>query len=40
VVGNTDFSSGVVDTITTPNDPYLSTYQAAINIGVPFVMAA
>lgn len=40
MVGNTDFSSGVVDTITTPNDPYLSTYQAAINIGVPFVMVS
>jgi beta-N-acetylhexosaminidase len=40
VVLNTDFSSGVVDTITTPNDPYLSTYQAAINVGVPFVMVS
>jgi beta-N-acetylhexosaminidase len=40
VVGNTDFSSGVVDTITTPDDPYLSTYQAAINVGVPFVMVS
>lgn len=40
VVGNTDFSSGVVDTITTPNDPYLSTYQAAIDVGVPFVMVS
>lgn len=40
MVGNTDFSSGVVDTITTPNDPYLSTYQAAINVGVPFVMVS
>jgi beta-N-acetylhexosaminidase len=40
VVGNTDFSSGVVDTITTPDDPYLSTYQAAIDVGVPFVMVS
>ena len=40
VVGNTDFSSGVVDTMTTPDDPYLSTYQAAIDVGVPFVMVS
>jgi beta-N-acetylhexosaminidase len=40
VIGNTDFSSDVVDTITTSSDAYLSTYQAAINVGVPFVMVS
>lgn len=40
VYGNTDFTSGVVDTVTTPSDPYLQPYQAAIGSGVPFVMAA
>jgi beta-N-acetylhexosaminidase len=40
VVGNTDFTSGVVDTVTTPDDPYLQTFQDAINAGVPFVMVA
>ena len=40
VLGNTDFSAGVVDTVTTPGDPYLSTFQAAIDAGVPLVMVA
>jgi beta-N-acetylhexosaminidase len=40
VHGNTDFTSGVVDTTTTPDDPYLRPYQAAIRAGVPFVMVA
>jgi beta-N-acetylhexosaminidase len=40
VVGNTDFTSGVVDTVTTPDDPYLQTFQDAINAGVSFVMVA
>ena len=40
VLGNTDFSAGVVDTVTTPGDPYLSTFQAAIGAGVPLVMVA
>ena len=40
VRGNTDFSSGVVDTVTTPNDSYLRSYQAAINAGVPLVMVS
>ena len=40
VRGNTDFSSGVVDTVTTQHDPYLQPYQAAINAGVPFVMVS
>ncbi|MGD0925301.1 MAG: glycoside hydrolase family 3 N-terminal domain-containing protein [Streptosporangiaceae bacterium] len=40
VRGNTDFSAGVVDTVTTPDDPYLRTFQAAIDAGVPLVMVA
>ncbi|HEY1675055.1 MAG TPA: glycoside hydrolase family 3 N-terminal domain-containing protein [Streptosporangiaceae bacterium] len=40
VTGNTDFTSSVVDTVTTATDPYLQTYQAAINAGVPLVMVA
>jgi beta-N-acetylhexosaminidase len=40
VYGNTDFTSGVVDTTTTPGDPYLQPYQAAIGAGVPFVMVS
>ena len=40
VRGNTDFSAGVVDTVTTPGDPYLHTFQAAIGAGVPLVMVA
>ncbi len=40
VRGNTDFSAGVVDTVTTRDDPYLRTFQAAIGAGVPLVMVA
>ena len=40
VRGNTDFSADVVDTVTTPDDPYLRTFQAAIGAGVPLVMVA
>jgi beta-N-acetylhexosaminidase len=40
VVGNTDFSSGVVDTTTSPGSPYLQSFRTAINAGVPFVMVA
>jgi len=40
VAGNTDFTAGVVDTVTTPDDPYLHSFQAAIDAGVPFVMVA
>ena len=40
VRGNTDFSADVVDTVTTPGDPYLRTFQAAIGSGVPLVMVA
>ena len=40
VVGNTDFTSGVVDTTTGPKSPYLKSFQAAIKAGVAFVMIA
>ena len=40
VVGNTDFSSGVVDTTTGPDSPDLASFEAAIKAGVPFVMIA
>lgn len=40
VRGNTDFSSNVVDNVTTANDPFLQSFQAAINAGVPLVMIA
>jgi beta-N-acetylhexosaminidase len=40
VANNTDFSAGVVDDVTTANDPYLGSFRAAIGAGVPFVMVA
>src|SRR5260370_637183 len=40
VHGNTDFTAGVVDTVTRPDDPYLRSYQAAVDAGVPLVMVA
>ena len=40
VAGNTDFTSGVIDTSTGPKNPYLKSFQAAIKAGVPFVMVA
>jgi beta-N-acetylhexosaminidase len=40
VVGNTDFTSEVVDTATGPKSPYLKSFQAAIKAVVPFVMVA
>jgi len=40
VLGNTDFTAGVVDTTTGPDDPYLGSFQSAIDAGVPFVMVA
>ena len=40
VAGNTDFTSGVVDSVTTPDDPYLGSFRAAIAADVPFVMIA
>ena len=38
VTGNTDTSSGITDTVTTRNDPYLAPFHAAARAGVPFVM--
>ena len=38
--GNTDFSANVIDTVTTVDDPYLQTFQRAIDAGVPLVMVA
>lgn len=40
VAGNTDFTSNVVDTVTTSSDPYLGSFRSAISAGVPFVMVA
>ena len=40
VKGNTDFTSDVVDTVTTPTDPYLDSYRDAVNAGVPYMMVA
>jgi len=40
VAGNTDFTSSVVDTVTTRNDPYLAPFVAAVRDGVPFVMVS
>jgi len=40
VVGNTDFTSDVVDSVTTSTDPYLASYRAAVDAGVPYVMLA
>jgi beta-N-acetylhexosaminidase len=38
VVDNTDFSSGVVDTVTTRDDPDLEPFRRAVEAGVPAVM--
>ena len=40
VAGNTDFTSGVVDTTTGPDSPYLQSFRTAVKAGVPFVMIA
>jgi beta-N-acetylhexosaminidase len=40
VTGNTDFTANVVDTVTTPDDPYLGSFRAAVAGGAPFVMVA
>ncbi len=40
VTGNTDFTSDVVDSVTTAADPYLGSFRDAISAGVPFVMVA
>jgi beta-N-acetylhexosaminidase len=38
VAENTDFASGVVDTATTAEDPYLEPFRRAVDVGVPAVM--
>jgi len=40
VKGNTDFAAQVVDRVTTSDDPYLESFERAIQAGVPFVMVA
>jgi beta-N-acetylhexosaminidase len=40
VAGNTDFTSNVVDSVTTSTDPYLQSYREGIDAGVPYVMVA
>jgi beta-N-acetylhexosaminidase len=40
VHGNTDLTSGVTDTITTADDPYLQPFRVAVRSGVPFVMVS
>ena len=40
VAGNTDFTSNVVDNVTTADDPYLKSFRAAVGAGVPMVMVA
>lgn len=40
VVGNTDFTAGVVDATTTTTDPYLAPFRSVIDAGVPFVMVS
>jgi beta-N-acetylhexosaminidase len=40
VVGNTDTTSGVTDTVTTPDSPDLGSFRSAIGTGVRFVMIA
>jgi beta-N-acetylhexosaminidase len=40
VEGNTDFTANVVDDVTTGDDPYLQSFQMAVDGGVPFVMIA
>ena len=38
VASNTDFASGVVDSVTAPDDPYLTPFRRAVDHGVPAVM--
>ncbi len=40
VQGNTDFTGDVVDTQTTPDDPYLLPFQAAVEAGADLVMVS
>ncbi|WP_328461207.1 glycoside hydrolase family 3 N-terminal domain-containing protein [Streptomyces sp. NBC_00448] len=38
--GNTDFTAGVTDSVTTTTDPYLQPFRAGIQAGTPFVMVS
>jgi beta-N-acetylhexosaminidase len=40
VIGNTDFTADVVDTVTTADAADLASYQAGIDAGTPFVMVS
>jgi beta-N-acetylhexosaminidase len=40
VLGNTDFTLGVTDDVTTRNDAYLQPFRSAIAAGAPFVMVS
>jgi beta-N-acetylhexosaminidase len=40
VTGNTDFTAGVVDNVTTADDPGLDSFRGAVGAGVPMVMVA
>jgi beta-N-acetylhexosaminidase len=40
VIGNTDYTAGVVDGVTSRADPFLASFRAAIAADVPFVMVA
>ncbi|MGA3056714.1 MAG: glycoside hydrolase family 3 N-terminal domain-containing protein [Candidatus Limnocylindrales bacterium] len=40
VVGNTDTTAGVVDSVTTADDPYLEAFRAGIGAGAPMVMVS
>jgi len=40
VEGNTDFTAGVIDSVTTRHDPYLAPFAKAVDTGVPFVMVS
>jgi beta-N-acetylhexosaminidase len=40
VSGNTDFTSSVLDSVTTRNDPDLAPFGSAVRDGVPFVMVS
>ncbi|SFE59720.1 beta-N-acetylhexosaminidase [Actinacidiphila alni] len=40
VRGNTDFTAGVTDTVTTTTDPYLQPFRSAVQAGTPFVMVS
>jgi beta-N-acetylhexosaminidase len=40
VTGNTDFTTAVVDDVTTPTDPYLAPFRDAVSAGIPMIMVA